>query len=149
MKLVLGLLLIPGLAFAKSGTDLLIKDSKGLVTTPIIQVQKQIKLDDPFLIQFYGVWKASRIFDEDFTNWVNLVLDKNYEQALKMSYTVKTDSKYKVELVDATRLYLLWQLKLNQSFILSFNLLIIFFIYLIILFGGIVRSTSSGMGCPD
>ena len=46
-------------------------------------------------------------------------------------------------------MYNISKLKLNQSFILSFNLLIIFFIYLIILFGGIVRSTSSGMGCPD
>ena len=116
MKLILGVLLFPGLVIANSGTDLLLKDSKVNLTAPIIQVQKQIKLDDPFLIQFYGVWKASRIYDQDFTQWVDLLLDKKLDEALKVSYSIKIDSKAKEEMVNATRLYLLWNLKLNQTY---------------------------------
>ena len=37
----------------------------------------------------------------------------------------------------------------NQKNILKFNLLILFLLYIIIFAGGVVRSTGSGMGCPD
>ena len=43
----------------------------------------------------------------------------------------------------------MFNFKFNEKTILDFNLVIIFSIYLIILAGGVVRSTSSGMGCPD
>lgn len=116
MKLALLSLFITTFAFANSGTDLLIKDSSISVPAQMVQVQKQIKLDDPFLIQFYGVWKAARIYDEDFTKWAHILLEKNYEKALVESYQVKLNSKAKVEMVNAARLYTLWNLKLNQTF---------------------------------
>lgn len=117
MKLMLGtLLLLPSLVMAQEGTDLLLKNSKENLTSPIIQVQKQIKLDDPFLIQFYGLWKAARIHDEDFTAWVDLLLEKKNIEAYRASYQVKINSKEKAQLVDASRLYLLWNLGLNQTY---------------------------------
>ena len=116
MKLILGLFLLPGILWADGGVDLLISNSKDAMTAPIIKVQKQIKLDDPFLIQFYGVWKASRIFSEDFNSWVDLLLDKKFTKALAASYSVKADTSAKQEMLNASKLYLLWNLKLNQTY---------------------------------
>lgn len=116
MRLVFLSFILSTAVWAQSGTDLLVNGSTVEVPAKMVQVQKQISLDDPFLIQFYGVWKASRIYDEDFSAWVDLLLEKKFKEALTQSYKIKINSRSKREMVDATRLYLLWHLKLSQTF---------------------------------
>jgi phage anti-repressor protein len=78
---------------------------------------KKLELNDPFIMQAYGAWKAMGASTFEFNNWMNMVLEKDYEQAAHLISVIKskTGEKYNA-LVDSTSLYLYWKLGLNQTF---------------------------------
>ncbi|MBD64254.1 MAG: hypothetical protein CME62_03550 [Halobacteriovoraceae bacterium] len=110
------ILLFAATALANDGMNILIGNDQSSLATPIIKQQKQLVLDDHFLVQFYGNYMALRTMDRDFMDWAQLFLDKKYTQALKTSFSINVDNEEKNKLVKASRLYLLYKLGLNQSF---------------------------------
>ncbi len=115
MKLTLASLLILSTlsAIADSGT-LLNQAGSDIDLTSQIQGQKQLKLDNPYVIQLYSSWKA--LGNSDFTSgqWVELILNKEHDKALSLLPTIK-DNKF-AAIKEATELYLLYQTGNYQTF---------------------------------
>jgi hypothetical protein len=97
-------------------SDALLKEAGSEIDfTKQIVVQKAISLDNPFLIQLYTAWKAAGTLSPVADQWMQLVFDKKYLEALKLLPEVK-DGKI-AEITKSSELYLLHQLGLVQSFL--------------------------------
>lgn len=88
-----------------------------------IFAQKELKLDNPFVIQAFSTWKSmgamNRPEDLVVNNWIELVLNKDHGKALAALNQINPkaqDTKLK-SLKDATELYLLYQVGAYQSFL--------------------------------
>ena len=117
-KVALALLLSSSQVFA--GADLLLQKTGELdkATNQIIVSQKQLKLDDPFLIQFYGQWKASGKLSFEINNWANMLLDGEYEKAAHLLTVIEKKSPDNFKpIAESTKIYLYWKLGLANSFI--------------------------------
>ena len=104
--------------FAKKGADLLLKNEndKGL-SHSLVHQRKALILDNPFLVQVYGSIRSMGIKDTLSQNFYDDLLHKDYLQAFKKMNNVKSEGVEQLNLFHASRLYLLWQLKLSQSFV--------------------------------
>jgi hypothetical protein len=81
---------------------------------PKIQAQKTLSLDNPFVIQLYATWKALGPIEMTSNQWIELVLNNEYEKALS-SISIIKDSKMQ-KIVEATELYLLYKTSNFQTF---------------------------------
>lgn len=83
-----------------------------------ISTQKQLDLSDSFLVQLFGSWKAAGALKPEINSWVNLILNKEFEKALKSYSEVlkMTPIKFK-KTVKASELYLLHRLGFNSMFV--------------------------------
>lgn len=80
-----------------------------------IQTQKSLNLDNPFVIQLFSAWKAAGLLDMSINQWVELVLNKDYEQALSLILAIREPKMTKI--VEATELYLLYKTKKYQTLV--------------------------------
>ena len=117
MKKALIALFVSTSVFSNTGTDVLLKDFKGqLVGKNVVKMQKQIILDNPFLVQLYGSYKTSFVREEMVNNYFDLIFAKKYDQAINLfSKLDKYESKYK-GLINASKLFVLWELNYPQTF---------------------------------
>jgi hypothetical protein len=106
-----------GPVYSQTGTDILLGDKKLNNETKIIKYQKQLVLDNPFLVQLYGSWKSLNSHDQKLNHIVQLTLDKDYKSALGLMDSIKLRKNPKQQrLVNSLKLYLLWEQKLPQTF---------------------------------
>ncbi len=77
--------------------------------------QKSLSLDNPFVIQLYSSWKAAGALNMSDNQWIELILNKDFEQALSLITAIREPKLAKV--VEATELYLLFQTKRYQSLV--------------------------------
>ncbi len=113
MNKFLILLLISSNVFADTKT-LLNQEGNEIDLSAKMARQKQLTLDNPFVIQLYSSWKALGALEFSTNEWVELILNKEHEKALAMLPSLK-DPKIK-NLKQATELYLLYENGLTQSF---------------------------------
>ena len=114
-KIIAGIILVSSFnAFAESHA-LQNLDGSELDLTSKIQVQKQLNLDNPFMIQLFSSWKVLGPTDEITNQWVGLILDKQYEKALILLPSIQ-GAKISI-LKQASELYLLYQTGHIQTFL--------------------------------
>jgi tetratricopeptide (TPR) repeat protein len=104
---------------AFAGADLLLQQAGVSAESdkPAVVVQKQLTLDDPFLVQFYGSWRAAGQLDFEVNSWANLVIEKKYEKAAHLLTVIRKKVSDKFQnAVDGAALYLYWKLDLPQTF---------------------------------
>ena len=101
-------------AYADSGT-LLNQAGSDIDFSSQIQRQKQLSLDNPFLIQLYSAWKALGALENNSNVWVDLILNKQHDQALALLPKVNEAKMGTIK--QASELYLLYQTGNVQSFI--------------------------------
>jgi hypothetical protein len=103
--------------FAETGSDILLGDKKLNKESRIINYQKQLVLDNPFLVQLYGTWKSLNTNDKEINNSVQLTLNKEFHKAFLSLAEIKSSNHPRKELlVSSLKLYLLWEQDLAQSF---------------------------------
>jgi hypothetical protein len=94
------------------GSDIDIKSS--------ISSQKQLDLSDSFLVQLFGSWKATGALDPKVNDWVNLVLNKEFNKALDSYQSVLSVVPNKfMRTIKAAKLYLFHRLGMNVLFVKS------------------------------
>jgi hypothetical protein len=77
---------------------------------------RQLNLDNPFVIQLFATWKSlGRMQEASSDEWIELILDKQYEKALLLSPSIK-ESKI-ITLKRASDLYLLFRTGNVQTFL--------------------------------
>lgn len=114
-KIVAGLIIACSLsAFADSGS-LLNQAGSDIDFTSQIQRQKQLNLDNPFVIQLYSAWKALGALENNSNVWVDLILNKQHDQALALLPKVSEAKMNTIK--QASELYLLYQTGHVQTFI--------------------------------
>lgn len=93
-------------------------DGSEIDFTPKLQLQKQFALDNPFAIQLFSTWKSVDKLDSSSSEWIELVLDKKFEQALYQLPSIAGLNKTPKlsALKNASELYLLYQTNQIQSF---------------------------------
>lgn len=93
-------------------------DGSEIDFTPKLQLQKQFALDNPYAIGLYSAWKSVEKLDAPTNQWIELILDKNFEQALVQLPTITGLNKNPklTALKNANELYLLYQTNQLQSF---------------------------------
>ena len=102
---------------ADQGLDLLIKKGDELPTKMVVQKSFSLNLDNPFLVQLYGSWRALNDNTSPLASIVDQILAKNDTDALSQLKTLsKTLSIQERNIAQASELYLLYQLGLNQTF---------------------------------
>ncbi len=116
MKLFVGLLFIIGSfnAFADSSALQKLEGSE-IDFSSQIKVQKQLNLDNPFVIQLFSSWKALGPLEMSTNLWVELILDKQYLKALSLLPSLK-ETKL-VAIKNASELYLLYQTGHIETFL--------------------------------
>ncbi len=114
---LLVLILTTGYGFANSGTELLLKERSNLnLSTNYAKAMPTLNLDDTFLVQSYGALRSLRVSNLEIQDFYNLVFSKKFEAALVKKNSLKGLGPEEEKLVNAAHLYVLWKLKLNQSF---------------------------------
>jgi hypothetical protein len=99
-------------AFAQEGTDLIMSKEGANIDLKQNQiVQKQLVLDDPFVIQLYGTLRAKGIGQIRITDWANLVFTKEYTKALNTWDEINqiAPKSFRASM-QASKIYLLWKL---------------------------------------
>jgi len=122
------LLSVSGVAQADSGADALLRSVGGSVPTKNtatdttqaanIFVQDDLKLTDPFLIQFYSSFSADQSTPFEVKTWVRKITRHEFEAAAHLWSVLQ--GKFPQNLqnhADAAQAYLLYQLNLPQSFV--------------------------------
>lgn len=118
-KLVILSLIFSLNALAQVGSSLLLKDNKESIdlSSRLIK-QKTYNLNNPYKVQLFGSWKAARVEDKKTNDWVELVLDDKFKQALikypELERSVKNNFK---PILESTHAYLQWKLGHNHSFL--------------------------------
>ncbi len=118
MNKTLGLLImIPLVATAEDGLNILkSKGTSDLNLSKNIQVQKQLSLTDSFQVQAYGHLRSNHIIDQNILSVYDLVFDNKFEKAFELIHQLEVADSPAKKLIDATKLYLLWQLGYYHSF---------------------------------
>lgn len=80
-----------------------------------IQTQKQLNLDNPFAIQLFSAWKALGAVDYSSGQWVELILDKQFEEALGLLPSIKEPKMASIK--EASELYLLYRTGRVETFL--------------------------------
>lgn len=114
---IFGTFLISTSAFCSNGLDLLIKGDQSLTGKMVVQKSNSINLDNAFLVQLYGAWRALNDNQSKIAPIVDAILAKDNNEALRLilSTTEKLNHR-ESDIKDASELYVLSQLKLNQMF---------------------------------
>jgi hypothetical protein len=108
MKNILaGLIILSSLNAAADSGTLLNQAGGDIDLSSRITVQKQLTLDDPFVIQLYSAWKAMGALEASSNQWIELILDKKYEEALALLPSIKEAKLGNAK--QATELYLLYR----------------------------------------
>lgn len=117
-KIVASLLIFSSVgAYSDSGT-LLKQEGSEIDFTSQIQVQKQLNLDNPFVIQLYSSWKTMGPLEMSTNQWIELILDKQNEKALSLLSSINLTKEPKLAAIkQATELYLLYQTGHVQTFL--------------------------------
>jgi len=113
------LCLASSITMASSGADLLMQKTGNSILGAKSQFKasKQLELDNPFLVQLYGSFRELGTSSFEVNTWVNTVLNKDYEKAAHLITVMKEKAPQKFKaMIDATALYLYWQLDLPQTF---------------------------------
>ncbi len=94
-------------------------DGSEIDFTPQLQLQKQFALDNPFSIQVFSTWKSIDKLDLATNQWIELVLDKKFEDALIQLPTIVELNKTPklTALKNSSELYLLYETNQIQSFL--------------------------------
>ena len=77
---------------------------------------KQLKLDDPFLIQLYSRWKAMGAVEPKTNEWFNLIFTGENEQAFMVYHKAHLNEPKLQSLKKPVELYLLYKLGYFQTF---------------------------------
>lgn len=103
----------PSQGFAEKGAEALIDKvgAEDVLKGRTSVVRKELKLDDPYLIQLYGSWKAQRNSSPELDSWMELVFAKDFEEAFR-----NPPSQSSIMLSSAM-LYLMHRIGLNQTFL--------------------------------
>jgi hypothetical protein len=116
MKLFVGLFLIIGSFNSFADTSALQKlEGSEIDFTSQIKVQKQLNLDNPFVIQLFSSWKALGPLEMSTNLWVELILDKQYLKALSLLPSLKETKLATIK--NASELYLLYQTGHIETFL--------------------------------
>lgn len=114
-KIVASLILCSSFNVLADTSSLLNQAGSDIDFSSKIVMQKQINLDNPFVIQLYSSWKAMGTIDQVSNQWIELILDKQHEKALMLLPTI-SGSKLQA-LKQASELYLLYQSGYVQTFL--------------------------------
>lgn len=114
-KIVASLVLCSSFNLLADTGSLLNQAGSEIDFTSKIVMQKQINLDNPFVIQLYSSWKAMGTVDPATNQWIELILDKQHEKALILLPTI-SGAKLQA-LKQASELYLLYQSGYVQTFL--------------------------------
>lgn len=119
MKILLILLTFSALCWGQKGTSLLMNtDGEDIDLSSSLKQVKQLKLDDAFLIQLFGKWKAAGALSPDVNTWVNLILSHNFEKALTLYPKVKGAIPQRfLRTAEVAKLYLLRKEGYTNSFV--------------------------------
>jgi hypothetical protein len=102
-----------------SGTDLLLKqEGSDIDLASTVVVQKQLNLDNPFLIQLYGSYRTLGSLSKNEDAWINLIFEKKHEKALSYLKNIKNPRLAQVK--NGAELYLLYEIGLFQNFLARF-----------------------------
>lgn len=102
-----------------AGTDLLLKqEGSDIDLTSTVVVQKQLKLDNPFLIQLYGAYRTIGPLSKNEDAWINLVFEKEHERALSYLKNIKNPRLSQIK--NGVELYLLHEIGFFQNFLARF-----------------------------
>lgn len=105
------------IAFANSGTDLLLKQKNTLnLKTNYSKVKAAINLDDTFLVQVYGAMRALRVSNINIQDYFDAIFAKDFKLALNLYSNLEPVGQGEKRLLSSSKLYLMWKLKLNQNF---------------------------------
>jgi hypothetical protein len=114
-KLISSLVILSSFnAFADS-TTLLNQAGSEIDFSSQIQMQKQLNLDNPFVIQLFSSWKAMGPVEMQSNQWIELILDKQHDKALSLLPSIK-DPKL-AQIKQASELYLLYRTENIQIFL--------------------------------
>jgi hypothetical protein len=103
--------------FANTGTELLLKQKNTLnLKTNYSKVKQAINLDDTFLVQAYGAMRALRIGDAQIQDYFDAIFSKDFKAAMNLYSNLRTKNLDERKLLRASKLYVLWNLELSQSF---------------------------------
>lgn len=111
---LLGVTLIANPVLANSNS-LLNQAGSEIDLSPQIQSQKSLNLDNPFVIQLFSSWKAAGALAMNENLWVELILNKDHDQALSLISAIREPKLAKI--VEASELYLLFKTRRYQSFV--------------------------------
>ena len=120
MKIFLTLLSFVTLSSSyAAATDLLLKqEGSDIDLASTVVVQKQLKLDNPFLIQLYGSYRTLGVLTKNEDAWFNLVFEKEHAKAL--SYLKNIKNPRLVQVRNGVELYLLHEIGFFQNFLARF-----------------------------
>ena len=113
-KIAISLLVLTKLTYADSNS-LLNQAGGDIDLNPQIQNQKSLNLDNPFVIQLFSSWKAAGALEMSTNQWVELVLNKEFDQALSLLPAIRDPKMAKI--TEASELYLLFKTSKFQSFV--------------------------------
>lgn len=111
---LLGLVFISSASLANSSA-LLNQAGSEIDLNSQIQAQKSLSLDNPFVIQLFSSWKAAGALEMSVNQWVELVLNKDHEQALSLLPAIRDPKMAKI--TEAAELYLLYKTNKYQTFV--------------------------------
>lgn len=114
-KIVASLLIFSSIQSIASTGTLQGLEGNDLEITNKIQTQKQLNLDNPFVIQLFSAWKVLGPLEMSSNDWVSLILDKQHEKALSLMSSIKEPKLQAIK--QASELYLLYQTGHFQSFL--------------------------------
>lgn len=114
-KIVASLLILTSVdVIAASGT-LLNQAGNEIDFSSQVRMQKQLNLDNPFVIQLFSSWKAMGALEMPSNQWIELILDKQHDKALSMLPTMN-EAKF-AQIKPPTELYLLYQTGHIETFL--------------------------------
>lgn len=99
---------------ANSGA-LLNQDGADIDIASKVQAVKSLSLDNPFVIQAFSTWRALGALNPETNLFMQNVLDKNHLEAFQMLGKLSEPKAKK--LLEASELYLLFQLDMFQAFV--------------------------------
>ncbi|RPJ73249.1 MAG: hypothetical protein EHM20_12545, partial [Alphaproteobacteria bacterium] len=117
-SVVVSLALISSISVMADTSSLLNQAGSDIDFSSQIQVQKQLKLDNPFVIQLFSAWKVMGPVDMAASQWIELILDKQHDKALSLLSTINSKDNSKLAAIkNASELYLHYQTGNIQTFL--------------------------------
>lgn len=103
-----------------ANADLLLNqvDNNPIESKIIVNSQKRLNLDDPFLVQFYAKWKSLNHLPFELNNWAQLIIDHDFKKAAHLITVIKDKTPKDFLLTfHGANLYLYWKLGLKNTFL--------------------------------